>query len=235
MAILYIFVDESGNPSRDDYYVVTGCWCVSDERNSRTVLDPTVQRLMNIAEGVLRSTDTVSELKGASLPTEVLTAVIESIDEVWYDDSTIPHTALPWETAYPARFSIAQSNPQATQEAISGLLGNQLDAPKTLKLMLLISILDPLFRPELIEYGEIDSIEVVLDADVWKAPAAYASDAFDEVGEVPVEVSFATGSSEKTPGLQLADLGAYSWARHHRKGDCRSVIKTIDRYRFAAV
>jgi len=232
MTTLYIFVDESGNPTRDDYYVVAGCWCVSHASSPSTVVDPTVQRLRTIAENVFTSRNTVTELKGASFPTEVLTAVVQSVDDIWYDDSTIPHPRLPWDPAYPGRFSIAQSNPEVANSALSSVVGNQLNAPETMKLLLLISVLDPLFRPELLDYSQIDSVEVVLDAEVWDVPAAHASDAFEAVNEQPAETSFTTASSKQIPGLQLADLGAYSWARHHRKGDCEVVLNSLDKYRF---
>ena len=230
---LYVFVDESGNENRGDYYSVAGCWCVSSERNFTAVLDPTVQRLTDVAEATLHDPSPVTELKGASLPTDVINAVFDSFETVTYDDSTVPHTAVPWAPAYPVRFSTTTINPAIGSTAIADIVGTELDAPKTLKLVLLISVLDPLFRSELLDPSVFDEVQIILDATVWKNPAQHAQGAVDEIGYSSADVSFRIEDSKRTPGLQLADLAAYSQTRHLRKGDCKSVVESIDRYSFA--
>lgn len=235
MTTLYVFIDESGNENRGDYYSVAGCWCVSSERNFTAVLDPTVQRLMDVAESTLHDSSPIAELKGASLPTDVITAVFESFETISYDDSTVPHTAVPWEPAYPVRFSTATINPTIGRTAIADIVGTEVDAPKALKLLLLISVLDPLFRSELLDPSLFDDVRIILDATVWQNPAQHARDAFDEVGYSTADISFDIENSKRTPGLQLADLAAYSWTRHLRKGDCNTIVEQIDRYRFADV
>jgi hypothetical protein len=78
-------------------------------------------------------------------------------------------------------------------------------------------------------------VKIILDATVWDNPAEYAQDAFDDLGDLSADVSFSTEDSARTPGLQLADMAAYSWGRHHREGDCETTLEVIDRYCFAEV
>jgi len=232
---LYIFIDESGNETQGDYYVVSSCWCVSDKRNFTEVLDPTVQRLTDVAESALHNPDPVSELKGASLPNEVIEAVVNSFDNVPYSDSTVPHHSLPWKPAYPLRFNISTINPKAATEAVGRLVGDDLEGPKTIKLLMLISVLDPLFRDSYIDHSLFDDVSVVLDAAVWKNPAAYAQRAFTQLEDFELDVSFSTEDSVRVPGLQLADISAYSWARNLRQADCEEIVKVIDRHCFSEV
>lgn len=229
---LYIFVDESGNENRSEYYGVTGCWCVSKKNDFTEVFDPTVQQLCDIAEGAYHETKSISELKGAKMPSDVLQAVVTSIGQVAFDDTTVLHREVPWQITHPMRYSIATTNPGISASALTDLASHSLDAPTAMKLLLLISILDPLSHEELVSANKYDDVAVILDAEVWERPAKHAQSAFDEV--TPHEdISFRTRDSQRTPGLQLADLAVYSWCRHLREGDCREAVTKIDNYRFA--
>lgn len=233
---LYIFIDESGNETQGDYYVVAGCWCLSSDTDASNVLDPTVQRLRTVAQGTFRDEKSISELKGAELPSDVLTAVIQSLEEIMYDDQTVPHSIdLPWEIQYPVRYALSNVNPQVGTRALSNFVPSKLDAPKALKLVMLVSALDPLFREGIVDMANIDDIIIVLDDTVWKNSAESAQRIFSEIDSAPNITDFKIADSNSTPGLQLADIGAYSWARHRREGDCENAIETIDNLKFAQI
>lgn len=229
---VYIFIDESGNENRGDYYGVTGCWCLSDSNDFTEVFDPTVQRLYNVAEGAYRQSKSISELKGAKMAIDVLEAVIMSIDNVAFDDTTVLHSEVPWRITHPLRYSIATINPSVGAEALTSLVDQNLDAPTTVKLLLLVSVLNPLFHEEIVDSNRYDEVKVILDAEVWDGPAEHAQSAFDEVYPSN-DVVFSTEDSKRTPGLQLADIAVYSWCRHLREGDCEGVVDQVDQYRFS--
>lgn len=231
---LYVFIDESGNETQDDYYVVAGCWCVSTETDPSAVLDPTVQRLTDMAESVLHRPDPISELKGGELPNDVLEATVRSFENYMYDDTTIPHPAIPWGIAYPFRFSVSSMNPEVGIHALRRFVPDELDAPKALRVVMLLSALDPLFRDEFLDMTRVDDITVVLDDVVWEGSAQHTRRAFDNVDDAP-NTTFTIEESSATPGLQIADLAAYSWARHRRKGDCQEIIEVIDQLRFGEI
>ena len=104
---LYIFVDESGNPSSGEYYVVAGAWCISEEPNPSRTLQSTVDTLAGVADSQRESSGSVSELKGSKLPTEVLLSVIACLRNGGpaYDDTSVEHQRLPWESNPPIRFT----------------------------------------------------------------------------------------------------------------------------------
>lgn len=229
---LYIFVDESGNDTRGDYYGVTGCWCLSENNNFTEVLDPTVQRLSNVAEGAYRQSRSISELKGAELPSDILEAVITSIDGIAFDDTTVLHSEVPWRITHPLRYTITTINPTVGAKVLTNLVDHDLDAPVAVKSLLLISILDPLFHEEIVDSDRYDEVKVILDADVWDGPSEYVQSALDEVYPSN-DVVFSTEDSKRTPGLQLADIAVYSWCRHLREGDCERAVDQVEQYRFA--
>lgn len=231
-SILYVFIDESGEPTHDDYYGLAGCWCVSREGDFTKVLDPTVQRLLDVAEATYRNPRTISELKGADLATDVLEVVVDSLPNVAFDDTTIQHTGTPWGVSHPVRYTVSTVNPATATTALTNAVGNQPDSANALKLMMLISILDPIFREGVVNPEAYTKVEVILDAEVWTGPAEHAEEAVTETTQQN-QISFSTEDSKRTPGLQLADIGVYSWCRHQREGDAQEVVENIDTYRFA--
>jgi hypothetical protein len=237
---LYIFVDESGNPSSGEYYVVAGAWCISDEPNPSRTLQSTVDSLAEIANSLRENPQPVSELKGSQLPTEVLLAVIKCLDGgPAYDDPSVKHQQLPWTSSLPIRFTIHDLHPDLGIEILKETLGgSDLSAdsshPEALQSLSLATILNPLVQAELINLTRIDQIKVVLDAQVWQAPIERIETGLDIVENVPENLSFETQDSAQTPGLQLADLAAYTWGRQLRSGDCGSGVARLDDLRIAS-
>lgn len=236
---LYIFVDESGNPSSGEYYVVAGAWCISDEPNPSRALQSTVDSLAEIANSLRTSSQPISELKGSQLPTEVLLSVIECLDGgPAYDDPSVKHQQLPWAGSLPLRVTMHDLNPNLGIEILKETLGgSDLSAesshPEALQSISLATILNPLVQAEMIDLTRIDQIKVVLDAQVWQAPTERIEAGLDVVENVPENLVFETRDSAQTPGLQLADLAAYTWARQLRFGDSGSGVALLDDLRLA--
>lgn len=230
---LYVFIDESGNPTDGDYYVVSGTWCVSDRNRINEILLPTVENLASLAESQLHTLELDGELKGASLPTEVVEKLVCCLDDYPYDDRTITGYNLPWQVSHPLRFSVHDVNPDLGLEALDNIFSTPLSSPKALKTLSLASALNPVFSANRLDSRWFDDVQVVLDADVWTNPAKEIERGLGLVEEELPEMSFNTRDSEAVPGLQIADLAAFSWARDFRSGDCSAAVKQIHDYRFA--
>lgn len=231
---LYIFVDESGNPSSGEYYVVAGAWSISDEPNPSRALQSTVDALAGIP-----NSRPISELKGSQLPIESLLSVIECLDGgPAYDDPSVKQQQLPWTGSLPIRFTIHSLNPDLGIEILKEALGgSDLNAgsphPETLQSLSLATILNPLIQAEMIDIIHIDQIRVVLDAQVWQTPTERIEAGLDVVENAPENLTFETRDSAQTPGLQVADLAAYTWGRQLRVGDCGNGVARLDRLRLA--
>lgn len=236
---LYVFVDESGNPSRDECYVVAGAWCVSDEPNSSRTLQSAVDSLTSTANAVRESSKTISELKGSKLSTDVLLSLIHTLDGTpAYDDPTLEHQWLPWSDSRPLRVTIHDLNPDLGIEILKETLGgSDLGAgsshPEALQTLALATVLNPLLQEEMIDLAGIDRVKVVLDAEVWQGPKERIQACLNVVGPLPGNLSFETRDSVRTPGLQVADLVAYTWGRQLRAGDCASGVARLNDLRLA--
>lgn len=230
---LYGFIDESGNPSSGNYYVVACCWCLSERNSPNEVLRSSLDTLLETAEDLRHNPEPLGELKSSSLPPAVLENLFEGfVPEIGYDDPTITVARPPWERAQPFRYSIHSLNPDVGNEILRGVLGNHGTSVRALKTLSLASVLNPVFVDNRIDNNVFDDLSVVLDADVWKGPAESLKEALDIV-DVNLQVEFRTMDSRAVPGLQMADLGAYTWARHMRSGDCERGAKTIHNLRFS--
>lgn len=234
---LYIFVDESGNPSSGQYYVVAGAWCVSDKPNPSRALQSTVDTLAGMVNSQGESPHSVSELKGSQIPTSILPHLIESLREgPAYDDPSVKHQQLPWTGSFPIRYTIHDLNPNLGIEILKETLGgSNLSAgsphPGTLQSLSLATILNPLVQDEMISLTHIDQIKIVLDAKVWQTPAERIETGLDAVDNISSDIEFKTLDSAQTPGLQLADIAAYTWGRHLRCGDCGQGISNLNSLR----
>jgi hypothetical protein len=224
---LYAFIDESGNPSNGDYYVVACCWCVSDRDSPEEVLRGSLDEIITGAEGMLHGDNSVNELKGSKLPTEVLIGLFENyIPHIGYDDPTIRSVHLPWNRSQPFMYSIHTLNPNLGNEILEDVFGDYDTSVRTLKTMSLASVLNPAIDGGWMNNQRINQISVTLDSDVWKRPAENLEKALDVLNH-DFKITFNTNTSHSVPGLQIADIGAYCWARNMRKGDlgkCTSVI-----------
>lgn len=230
---LYVFVDESGNPTDGDYYVVAGSWCVSNRDRPTELLLPTVESLRNIADSQLRDLELGGELKGSELPPGVIETLISTLTETSYEDTTITKNYLPWGQAAPIRHSIHEVNPDLGLEMLDNIFGTESKSPMTLKTMALASVLNPLFADAQLDDDRLGDVHVVLDADVWQNPVGELKRGLGLLDSDVPDVEFTTAASDDIPGLQIADLTAYSWARELRQGDCSQAARSIHDYRFS--
>lgn len=155
-----------------------------------------------------------------------------------YDDPSVKHQQLPWADTLPLRITIHDLNPNLGVEILKETLGgSDLSAesshPEALQSISLATILNPLIQAEMIDLTHIDQIKVILDAQVWQAPTERIEAGLNVVENVPENLLFETRDSAQTPGLQLADLAAYTWARQLRFGDCGSGVALLDNLRLA--
>lgn len=232
-------MDESGNHSQDDYFVVAGCWGISDRSKPTEVFDPTVQRLSSLATQA-RGGDPISELKGSQLSPDILEALLQTLLEDAVDDQTLRQDQQLWQRNLPFRYSITCTQPLVLTEILSDEIGNELQAMEAVKSTMLLSVIDPVFRTGRLTALTVDKVVVVLDSEMWQSPAKSLKRAIartDDIDEPavcdPTEIQFKTVDSVQAPGIQLADLAAYSWARYLREGDYSVAVETINRqFRF---
>lgn len=229
---LYVFIDESGNPSRSRYFTLAACWCVSRRDNIDQILQPTVGKLKTTANNHMEQSGAISELKGSRLHPEVTHAVVGSLGNIEYGDQTIRTQNLPWEVAQPIRFSVHTTNPEIGVDILKELIGNADSSILAIKTLSLVSVLNPIFEAGLIETNSLDNIYVVLDDNPWENPSKQIEKTIDQVGPSLPDIDFSTPTSKATPGLQVADIAAYSWAKNKRDGGYRAVVEKIEQLRF---
>ena len=139
----------------------------------------------------------------------------------------------------PRRFTIHDLNPdlgiEILQETLSGSdIGAGSSHPEVLQSLSLATVINPLVQAEMINLTGIDQIKIVLDAEVWQNPAARIESVRDDVDNIPESMEFETRDSAQTPGLQLADIAAYTWGRQLRFGDCRSGVSQLNELRITS-
>lgn len=137
---LYVFVDESGNHSQRDCYVVAGCWCLTDVTKPSQVLKPTTRRLTNWLLN-----DGGSELKGERLDGEALAHVFSTIRNAVTDDDSVDQYDHPWDTDSPISYTLYDSESDLGREITERHLGES-GTGTTPQVIALASAIAPLFR-----------------------------------------------------------------------------------------
>ncbi|QKY20369.1 hypothetical protein B4589_008240 [Halolamina sp. CBA1230] len=107
---------------------------------------------------------------------------------------------------------------------------DDLDLPRVVQSFALDAVLKPLVHPEQVHIDEsIDTISVLLDSTTWKQPASdYVRESVQDT-----ELNLETRDSRSIPGIQIADLAAYSWRRNYTEGDCGTAAGVLHDLRFA--
>lgn len=232
MTILYICIDESGNHTRDSCYAIAGCWHLSSRTNPTNILTPTKDKLLSVIENHQQTTGQPAELKGAAIHPDTLNDMISFFKEVVYDDDTINQSRWPWSMGIPLGFTVHSLNARLAADAIGDLVG-PLDATETVQTVALTTVLNPLFDSTYLDMSLFDEVRVLLDAKTWKNPAQRIREHIDEHAIGVEQITFETRDSKSTPGIQLADLAAYSWRRNHIHGDCKTAAGLLHDLRFA--
>lgn len=228
--ILYFFVDESGNANIGSSFSLVGCWCVSRRTNEQEVLTPTKSRLLDTVREATGDNG-ISEIKSSSLHPDVIDSAMEVVDGTIYSDRTLDNSRV-WTSNQPIRYSTYTTIPDLTSDFFNGRSAGGFSAGQMTRCTSLISIISPLLQNNLIDLSEVDELRVVLDDTVWDNPARVVGDCFATLPTIDISSSFDTANSKSVPGLQLADLAAYSWRRNQRKGDCSYAKQIVDNYRF---
>lgn len=220
---LYVCIDESGQQGHGSCYSVAGCWFVSERRPTDT-LDRTKDKL---SQAMFE--DGVSELKGSKASTDALNTGISYLRDVVYDDSSIERSRLPWSMSIPVGFSLVAFTPETVSETVADYV-DDLNLPRVVQSFALDAVLKPLVHPEQVHIDDsIDTVAVLLDSTTWEQPASdYARNSVQGTN-----LSLETRDSRSVPGIQIADLAAYSWRRNYTDGDCGTAAGVLHDLRFA--
>lgn len=211
MTTLYVFVDESGLPSVDEYYSVAGCWCISDIGPAPT-LNETRIALQDLMVDLREMPADSTELKGTNLSNEGLDILFSSLTKMANKSGTTSGSPYPWnDDSTPIKFTYAEVDAGVGREAFTEF-GHDLDTPKLLQSMLLLSILRPVLYGSNLDESVYDRVKVILDSETWEQ----ARQTLEDAGRAS-ELIFETQESHKVPGIQLADLAAHV-RRNKRKG-----------------
>lgn len=224
---LFIFVDESGQYSQGEHYTLVGCWCVSDNR-PRHILDNARAELASLICDICGFSE-ISELKGTKLPNDRLGSFLSTFEELVYDDGTVAGPPYPWVQSRPLRCTYHELNPELGKQLLSDYM-DETEAPRALQKLALAVILRPLMNAEMLDLEHIRDIRLVPDAEVWEAPANRVCDLLnDSTGQ---EVLINTRDSSRTPGIQVADMMAYSRRNYIKDNSCEAAAKYLEEIRF---
>ncbi|RYJ07760.1 hypothetical protein ELS19_19935 [Halogeometricum borinquense] len=228
--ILYFFVDESGNASNGSSFSLVGCWCVSQRTNEREVFTPTKSHLLSTVRDITEDSS-ISEIKSASLRPHVLDSAMGIVQREIHSDKTLDDPRV-WDSDQPIRYSTYTTVPDLTTDIFNGRSTGSLSAGQMTRCMSLISVVSPLLQSDLTDLDHVDEVRVILDDSVWDNPARIVGECFENLPSMDIQSSFTTADSKSVPGLQLADMAAYSWLRNQREGDCSYAKGVVDDYRF---
>lgn len=219
---LYIFVDESGHHARGKYYTVASCWCLSN--NSPQYIFDNARAGLSRHISKARGIDNVGELKGSQLPKEYLGSLLEVFEDFAHEDGTVTDPPYPWRQNTPFQCSYHSFNPEIGKRILANYM-SEADAPHVLQRLSLARILSPLTDANVVDLSQIRDVHVVPDAKVWKTPANEVCDLFAELDGIDINVE--TRDSSRTPGIQIADLIAYSWRSYTKDHSCEDAAEFI--------
>jgi hypothetical protein len=226
---IYVFIDESGQASTDGVYAVAGCWTVSHEQDPEQVLKPLRSNVQkHLTEYVDDAPDTISELKGAQL-THVLTDTLNAVNQYMWDDGSVDSDHNYWDTSFPLRFTLCIFENKMLRQTLSADI-SELNMPTAIKTIGLNAALSPLHSKSIREDGCRD-IQILLDATTWARPAQRYKEALVH-SDLAEEVTLATRDSKSTPGIQFADLAAYSLRRRFKQGTENKPVAQLENWAF---
>lgn len=225
----YVFIDESGNHTADDCYVVTGCYCVSTSADPSRVLQPTRDRILNyVVEGGSRSSPR-QELKGTRLSSTTLDAIFSLVDNAIYDDTTLDTSYVPWVRESPVRFVLHDSHGAIGRDILSKYM-SEAESHRPVQILALAIVLNPLLWTEYRSQTRLDQYHVVLDAPTWKEATKTVADVFEAYSWIP-DFEFSIGESKSIPGIQIADMAAHARRTHVMTDDCAQASRKLDQFR----
>jgi len=171
----------------------------------------------------------VSKLKGSKAEPSDLNDGISYLRNIVYNDDSIQQERLPWSLSIPLGISVVAFSPDIAISSISKYV-DKLDRPRVVQAFALNAVLKPLIHPKQVQLDSaVDNVQVVLDSTTWEQPAKDYPQA--EIQGTDLELE--TRDSQGIPGIQLADLAAYSWRRNYTHGDCGTAAGVLHDLRFA--
>jgi len=227
MTVLYICIDESGNHSRDNCYAIAGCWHVSPRPNPQNVLASTKDKLLSRLQDLKNLRKQPGELKGASIEPDEMSVLMSEFKGIMYEEDSIRQSRLPWRMSFPVGFTLTSMNGQLFRSAVADYNG-KLEELELLQIGAVSSVLDPVFHESGLDLDAIDEVRVLFDATTWDTVSAHIDRFVDEPN-----FEFETRDSQNIPGIQFADLAAYSWRRNTLEGDYVEVTSILHDLRFS--
>lgn len=224
----YVFIDESGNHTADDCYVVTGCYCVSSSTDPSRVLQPTRDRILNYVEDDSRSSPR-RELKGTRLSSTTLDAVFSLVDNAVYDDATLDTGHVSWVRESPIRFAVHDSHGAVGRDILSKYM-SKAESHRPVQTLALAIVLNPLLWTEYRSRTRLDHYHVVLDAPTWKEATKTVERVLVTYSWIP-DFEFSIGESKSIPGIQIADMAAHARRTHVMTNDCARASRKLDSFR----
>jgi hypothetical protein len=221
---VYVFVDESGNHTQTDCYVVAGCWCISEYTATSKILEPTRDRVSNSIDAVPSG-----EIKGAELTEATLDSVLRYFPKVVDSDDTVWTKSVPWENDRSFAYTVYDSDSDIGVQIAERFFGEGRRNVSP-QLVGLASVVSPLLRIRRQTAVSIDSLHVVLDAKTWERPGHVLRNLVRAVDWTP-RITFETVDSERTPGIQFSDIAANARRRRLLDGRCIPASNTVDSLR----
>lgn len=225
----YVFIDESGNHTADDCYVVTGCCCVSSSTDPNRVLQPTRDRVLNYVVDDGTGSSPRRELKGTRLSNETLDSVFSLVDNAVYDDATLDAGRISWVRESPVRFVLSDLHGGVGRDVLSNYMSTT-ESHRPIQVLSLVTVLNPLVWTEYHSHTRVDRYHVVLDAPTWREATKKVESAFDACSWIP-DFEFSIEDSESIPGIQIADMAAHARRTHVMTDDCTRASRKLDRFR----
>lgn len=226
MSDLHVFVDESGNHTRRDCYVVAGCWCISRGGDLERILRPTKNR---ISDNVVFDAEGASpgrEIKGSAVSETKLNSIFAYMRNVVERDRTIDTRNYPWEN-FPVAFTVYDSDSDVGKGISRRYLGEGRSHTPP-QVFGLSSIISPALRIEEQHSSSIESYRIVLDAETWKRPRAQLESVVRSIDWAP-SLDFTVRDTERTPGIQLADVAAHARRKRLRDGVCHEAMRYLNK------
>jgi hypothetical protein len=223
---LYVFVDESGVPGEGSFFTVAGFWCVSD-RQPPAVLQSSKDKLLEQMNTNYAHRGPENELKGSQIRNDGLDVLFNMLESTFREDDSIHQNPPVWSDGRIFRYTANNLNPGLMNTLIRDVAGIDRQSSHMLQTFLLSSILNPVLDNHLVNCSPVESVQVILDSDTWETPANYINSGLSQIENVPDDVQFTTRDSKSTPGIQFADVAAYSWAQFATEGRCEIPVNII--------
>ncbi|PGF15605.1 hypothetical protein CP556_05355 [Natrinema sp. CBA1119] len=158
------------------------------------------------------------------LDESTLNSTFAYMRNIFDQDQTIDTQDYPW-TDFPVAYTIYDSDSDIGRGLAQQYFG-QGRSQTPAQLIGLSSIISPVLRLGDQISASIERYRRVLDAETWVRPRSQLESIVQSLDWVPA-VDFTIRDSEQTPGIQLADIAAYSRRKRLQDGDCHEAMRYL--------